>query len=796
AAQIWTNNSGNLLTIGTGGVNLNKKGLTINGTGDTLVSGVVSNVNAGSTITKSGSGTLTLNGVNTYSGGTTISAGAVVVNSDASLGATGGALTLNAGTLEVATGYTTTRLTTVGSGSSTIQVDASQTYTANGVLSGSGTLNKTGSGTMVLGASNTYIGGTNVSAGTLRLGASERLFNTGMLTVSGGTFDIQTFSETVGAVSLSSGSINGTTGILTGSSYGLQSGSVSAILAGTAAVTKSTSGTVTLTGANTYTGGTSINGGVLVVGSSGALGSSGTIGFNGGTLQYTGSNTTDYSNRFSNALNQFYNVDTNAQNVTLGTALTSSGGTFTKVGSGTLTLSGSNGYTGLTTVSGGTLQVNTNNALGTTAAGTTVSAGAALKLNGVNYSTAEGLTLNGTGVSSGGALVNSGTSTFAGAIDIATNATINAGGGTLTLTGGIAKNGTTLTFAGGGTVNVNTNGITGSSANSDLVVDGTTVVLNVANSYNGPTTIQNSGVIQLGASNVFPTSPQTDLTVNTSSILNMASFSDGVASLSGDSTGTVRNSSVGTSTLTVNPGTSVSTTFAGVIAGTNAGAQGNMALVKSGVGTLALTGANTFSGSTTINAGTLTLAASSGSALGSTSAITINSGGTLLLGASNQINDTATIAMGNNSTLSRGTFSEGGIGTAGMGALTLSANGAHIDFGTGAVGVLTFTSLTTNNFTINIDNWTGNYTQQGSGSTDRLIFDDDQTSNLNNFYFTGYGTGATQFNLGNGFFELVAAVPEPSTYVTGGIVAGLLVCSQLRRVVRRGSAGRRIGAGS
>ena len=80
----------------------------------------------------------------------------------------------------------------------------------------------------------------------------------------------------------------------------------------------------------------------------------------------------------------------------------------------------------------------------------------------------------------------------------------------MNLTGGIAKNGTTLTLTGGGTININTNGITGSSANSDLVVDGTTVVLNTANSYNGPTTIQNSGTIQLGASNVLPTSPFDD----------------------------------------------------------------------------------------------------------------------------------------------------------------------------------------------------------------------------------------------------------------------------------------------
>ena len=132
------------------------------------------------------------------------------------------------------------------------------------------------------------------------------------------------------------------------------------------------------------------------------------------------------------------------------------------------------------------------------------------------------------------------------------------------------------------------------------------------------------------------------MTVNTSSAFDLASHSDGVASLAGDSTGVVKNSVAGgTSTLTVNPDTGVSTTFAGLIAGTNGGAQGNMALVKTGAGTLTLTGTNTFSGTTTVSGGTLIAAGASASALGSTSAITVNSGGTLQLGANNQINDSA-----------------------------------------------------------------------------------------------------------------------------------------------------------
>ena len=791
AATTLSSDSGTLSLTNSGTITGATFGLTLAGAGDGSIASIIGTTSG--SVTKNGAGTWTLTGVNTYTGGTTINAGTLAVNSFSSMGATSGGLTINAGTLEITSGFSTTRTMTLGDAASTFQVDPSQTYTVTTAIGGTGSLNKTGSGTMVLGATETYSGATNVSAGTLQLNASNRIPDASAVTVSGGTLDVQTFTDTVGSVTLSGGAITGTgTGALTASSYSLQSGSASAILAGSGiVVNKTTSGTVTLTGANTYTGGTNINGGTLNVGSSGALGSSGTISFGGGTLQYSASNTTDYSNRFSAGPSQAFKIDTNGQNVTLGAAISSAGGTFYKTGSGTLTLSGANSYTGATSIAGGTLQVNVNNALGTNAAGTAVSSGAALKLNGVNYSTTEGLTLNGTGVSNGGALTNTGTSTFAGAINIATNATINAGGGTLNLTGGIAKNGTTLTLAGGGTININTTGITGSASNSDLVVDGTTVNLNTANSYNGPTTIQNSGTLNLGASNVLPSSPQTDMTVNTSSVFNLASYSDGVASLAGDSTATVKNSAVGTtSTLTVNP-SSGSTTFAGVIAGTAGGTQGNVALVKSGAGTLVLTGANTFSSATTVSGGTLTAAASSGSALGSTSSVTVNLGGTLLLGAADQINNSASMSLGGG-TFAKGNFSEGATNAVGIGALTLSAS-STIDFSTGTVGTLSFASLNASSFTLTIDNWTGVPNQAGTASTDRLIFDSDQSGNLSRFAFTGYGpSSAMQFSLPGGYYEVVAAVPEPGTWAPATATFALLVAYGLRRYLvsrRKNSAG-------
>src|SRR5262249_1493975 len=103
----------------------------------------------------------------------------------------------------------------------------------------------------------------------------------------------------------------------------------------------------------------------LALGSSGAIGTTGTITFGGGTLQFSSSNTTDYSSRFSNAASQAYSLDTNGQTVAIASNLTSSGGSLTKLGSGTLTVSGSNTYTGGTSINGGTLALGSSGAIGT-----------------------------------------------------------------------------------------------------------------------------------------------------------------------------------------------------------------------------------------------------------------------------------------------------------------------------------------------------------------------------------------------------------------------------------------------
>jgi autotransporter-associated beta strand protein len=202
----------------------------------------------------------------------------------------------------------TWKLADAAAGTRTFDIDTNRTATVNAVLANAttlGTLAKAGNGTLTLNGSSTYDGGTTVNAGTLALGhATNTLANTGAVTVDGNTaiLSIGGNSDTVGAVSLkNAGSITGSGGILTGSSYAVESGSVSAKLGGTGAtLTKTTGGTVTLSGVNSYTGATTVSAGTLLingeistsvlttVNGTGIIGGSGTVGAltvsSGGTL--------------------------------------------------------------------------------------------------------------------------------------------------------------------------------------------------------------------------------------------------------------------------------------------------------------------------------------------------------------------------------------------------------------------------------------------------------------------------------------------------------------------------------
>jgi autotransporter-associated beta strand protein len=189
-------------------------------------------------------------------------------------------LTNSSGTLSTLTVNTAADQTF---GLTTSSFTGSGNYT--GIITGNIALVKSGSAQLTLSGSNSYTGGTRIDAGTFVLGhATNTLSDTGAVHVDGGTLALGANSDTVGAVTLTSGSITGSgSGTLTGSgsNYDVRSGSVSAILGGSIGLDKSTGGTVTLTGANSYTGTTTVNTGSLALGTGGSISASTTIDIKG-----------------------------------------------------------------------------------------------------------------------------------------------------------------------------------------------------------------------------------------------------------------------------------------------------------------------------------------------------------------------------------------------------------------------------------------------------------------------------------------------------------------------------------
>ncbi|EBI0251895.1 autotransporter outer membrane beta-barrel domain-containing protein [Salmonella enterica] len=318
--------------------------------------------------------------------------------------------------------------------------DADDSFTVNTVLedvdANSGwngqSLTKTGAGTLILNAENTYTGSTTISEGTLiatnveALGTGNVTDNATLEMNTGGDFDnaisgsgqvVKSGDETLtlsgansytGGTTISGGTLVasnvealGTGDITDNATLELNAGGDFANnIGGTGSVVKSGDKTLTLSGSNTYTGGTTISGGTLVASNVEALGSgdvtdnatlelstggdfANNIGGTGsvvksgdktltlsGTNSYTGGTTINDGTLVATSVDALGSGDvTDNATLELNTSGTfdnviSGSGQVVKSGDDALTLSGANSYTGGTTISGGTLVASNVEALG------------------------------------------------------------------------------------------------------------------------------------------------------------------------------------------------------------------------------------------------------------------------------------------------------------------------------------------------------------------------------------------------------------------------------------------------
>ncbi|MGT1284027.1 fibronectin-binding autotransporter adhesin ShdA [Salmonella enterica subsp. enterica serovar Enteritidis] len=531
------------------------------------------NVTGEGQIVKSGSDELIVTGDNTYSGGTTISGGTLTADHADSLGT--GAVA-NSGVLQVGEGE------------------------LENTLSGSGSLVKTGTGELTLSGDNTYSGGTTITGGTLTADHADSL----------GSGDI----DNSGVLKVGEGDLENT-------------------LSGSGSLVKTGTGELTLSGGNDYSGGTTIIGGTLTADHADSLGTGAVA--NSGVLQVG-------EGELENTL--------------------SGSGSLVKTGTGELTLSGDNSYSGGTTIIGGTLTADHADSLGT---GAVANSGVLQVGEGELENTLSGsgslvktgtgeLTLSGDNSYSGGTTIIGGTLTADHADSLGTGAVANSG--VLQVGEGELEN----TLSGSGSlVKTGTGELTLSGDNSysgGTTIIGGTLTADHADSL-GTGAVANSGVLQVGEGELENTLSGSGSLVKTGT---------GELTLSGDNSYSGGTTIIG-GTLTADHADSLGT---GAVA--NSGVlqvgegelentlSGSGSLVKTGTGELTLSGDNSYSGDTTIADGTLI--AANVNALGSGN---IDNSGTLMLdanGAFELANITthtgATTALAAGSTLDAGQLTQ------------------------------------------------------------------------------------------------------------------------------------------
>jgi len=497
----------------------------------------------GGSLIKIGTGTLTLTGANTYSGGTSFNGGTLAVNSDANLGT--GPLSFNGGALEALAaggGITSAKTVTLNAGGGTFLADAATISMLGGPISGPGSLTKAGPGTLTLTGANTYIGGTNLNGGILAVNTDANL-GTGPLSFNGGTLEALAAGGGISSAKAVTLNAGGGTFLADDGTTSTLSGPIS----GVGSLTKDGLGTLILAifpGANTYGGATNVVLGTLQAGSSTAF-SPNSAFIVTSTLDLKG---------FSNTIGSLSGNGTVTNNgsalatLTVGTDGTDT--TFTgRVNDGTSALE-------LTKTGNGMLTLTGNN----TYSGGTNFNGGILAVNsnsnlGIGALSFDGGTLE--ALAAGGGI---------GSTKVVT---LNAGGGTF-----LADTGTTSTL--GGSIG---------GVGSLTKIGAGILVLTGVNTYGGGTNF-NGGILAVDSDSNLGAGP---LSFNGGTLEALAAGA-GITSIKA---------------VTLNAGGGTFLADTGTISTLGGGISGVGSLTKDGLGTLALTGANTYSGGTILSNGIL-----------------------------------------------------------------------------------------------------------------------------------------------------------------------------------------------
>ncbi len=457
----YGNEIANGATLGLqGNINLAESNFSLQGTGDGGV-GAINNI----------SGDNTLGASLSFTGATTIGATAGSLTLTNALDISNAVTFTGAGDI-VASGqaYGSSSVTKNGTGTLTLSGTSGNSYSGGTYLNDGTLVLAKSDGTNALGSGgviNVGDGSGAAASANLTLGANNQIANSaGLMTIaSDGRFNVGSYTESInqlaGTGQLDLGTGNLTVGVNSGSS------TFSGTISGTGNFTKAGSGTVTLDGssANTATGTTTITGGTLALNKSTGNAISGniTLGDSSGTdvlrldasnqiadtsnLTFTSSGKFDLNNHDEtigsiSAASSTAAIALGSGTLTTGTTgstfagVISGSGNLVTAGSNALTLSGANTFSGDITVSSGTTLIATSDdALGSGGGDTTVQSGATLELSGgITADTEDNIYLAGTGTSGQGAVLSSsGDNILDSTFTLTGDTTISATADTLTI---------------------------------------------------------------------------------------------------------------------------------------------------------------------------------------------------------------------------------------------------------------------------------------------------------------------------------------------------------------------------